>query len=87
MHAYYVLLQVKGISISCVDTIQRQSGEKPKGFHIVYECSSREHADTEALCSKICQCIGPGAGVDVEPLHSHVSESDESDLTKRGTHK
>ena len=80
-------LQEQGISISCVDTIQSERVEKPRGFHIVYECSRREHADVEALRSRIEQCVGSKKDVDIEGLQSHDSESDLTKvLTKRGTH-
>ena len=49
----------------------------------MYECSRREHADVEALCSTIKQCVGP---VDIESQqYDHDSESDI--LAKLGTHK
>lgn len=67
-------MQEQKISISCVDTIKRQSGERPKGFHIVYKCSRR--VDVETLSGKI-----RSLGVDVEELQS---DSETDDLAKLG---
>ena len=70
-------MQKEKISVSCVDTIKSQSSERPKGFHIVYECPRRVHMDVEKLRSKIVS-----VGADVE-LTQPDSESD--DLAKLGT--
>ena len=65
-------MQREKISVSCVDTIhpplRQYSDQRPRGFHIVYECSG---VNVGSLCKKL-----KSESVDAEPALPRQESND-----------